>query len=97
MKFCCENFKTRHQALPSYEFNIRIIKLSNKFLDESKRRGFPILKKELYNFILTEGYEDNQLDLKVKVSFINYCPYCGVNLKKFYKKDCYINEKNHVW
>jgi transcription initiation factor IIE alpha subunit len=78
--------------------NIRIIKFSSDFLIN---QGGVIITKEgkeqLINtkrndirFYMTMGYEKFSFDLAV--ANINFCPYCGTNLHKFYNKDEYANE-----
>ncbi len=96
-KTCCNKFKHLLEGESSFGLNIRVIKSSNSFINESKKRGFSFQKKDSkYNFILTEGY-NGKLDNQGQSTFINFCPFCGINLKKFYKNDIYINEDNHIW
>lgn len=45
MKYCCEHLKSRIEIESTMGLNIRIIKLSDKFINESKKRGFPIKKR----------------------------------------------------
>ncbi len=96
MKFCCEHFKFRIQGESNMGLNIIIVKLSKEYINESEKRGFPVKKDELYNFILTEGYV-GKLTNKGQSIFINYCPFCGKKLQKHYAKDEYVNEENHIW
>jgi hypothetical protein len=69
--------------------NIRIIKLSPAFVN----RGY--LGDNVYRYIITEGY--TVFDDKVKTSVIEFCPYCGKELKKLYHSDEYVNETNHEY
>jgi hypothetical protein len=96
MKYCCQKFQVSHQAQKNMGLNIRVIKLTKQYINESERRGFPIKKNELYSFIITENYEE-KLTNKGQSTFINYCPYCGKKLNKYYSKDDFINETNHDW
>jgi hypothetical protein len=84
--------------------NIRVIKLfpltkeqENELLAKMKRMRFPIFSKplrdeSLYRFFITIGYVSKFGFDKVPAMNIDFCPYCGVNLFKFYKKDEYVHE-----
>jgi hypothetical protein len=67
--------------------NFRIIKLSPEFV----KRGY--FGDNAYRYLITEGYE--HLNDQVKKIFIEYCPFCGQQLKKLYCTDEYVNELNH--
>lgn len=96
-KTCCDKFRFLHSGDSSLGLNIRVIKLSDSYIKESEKRGFSLIKKKnQYNFIFTEGYS-GKLDNKGQSTFIEFCPFCGTNLKKFYRDDKYINEINHIW
>lgn len=43
------------------------------------------------NFIITEGYAGKIEDC-AKKAIINFCPFCGTNLRAFYKDMSYIQE-----
>lgn len=89
MTFCCDKFEFHYNGPSQMGLNLRIIKLSPEFI----RRGY--LGHNYYRYLLTEGYE--LLNDKVKVIFIEYCPFCGQNLSKTYDSDKYINEVKHIW
>ena len=77
--------------------NIRIIQPSVSFNIEAKKREvFLINKKNIYKYIMTEGYSGT-LGKKGQFSFIDFCPFCGKNLSKFYNDVSYINEIDHIW
>lgn len=86
-KYCCESFRFYYEIEKSMGPNIRIIKLSQAFVD----RGY--LGSNRYRYIITDGY--NIFDDKVKKVVIEFCPFCGKELKKIYHSDEYINEINH--
>lgn len=96
MDYCCSRFKAITEIDKSYGLNLRIIRVSEEYIENSKNRGIPVKTDELYNFILTESY-DNTLNNKKQSIFINYCPFCGKSLKEYYSKDQYVNEFNHIW
>lgn len=96
MIYCCEHFKTLIEVKKTYGLNIRIIKLSERYIENTKKRGLSIEENELYNFIITESYS-GILDNKKQSLFINYCPFCGKELRKYYSKHKFINETNHIW
>lgn len=96
MKYCCDKLKALHSIPKKYGINFRIIKLSDIYINENKKRGIIIKKDELYNFILTEGYE-SEISNNTKKLFICYCPFCGESLKKIYCEDEFVNETNHAW
>ena len=81
MKFCCKEFKRTWELRRESGINIRIVKIDN------------IGNKVNYYYAMTIGYEETEI--KVPKVFINYCPYCGKKLRRFYNNDNYINEQNH--
>ena len=97
MKYCCQKFEVSHRTSKNMGLNIRVIKLSDRYIEANKARGISILKKDFYSFILTEGYEDELYTKNQQYTFIDFCPYCGKKLSKYYSKDEFINEEKHVW
>lgn len=84
-KICCNKFEFFYSADKTWGLNIRVIKLSDKF----KERGDIKIDKA---FFITEGYE-GEICGKEKSVAINYCPFCGTKLQKFYgKDDSYVHE-----
>lgn len=69
--------------------NFRIIKLSEQFINRTNITG------NKYRYILSEAY--TKLDGSIQMIFIDYCPFCGKELKRTYCSDKYINEANHEW
>ncbi len=65
--------------------NIRIIKLNPEIL----KKGFVQYDKIFY---ITEGYDGNINECEKKI-VINYCPFCGLNIREIYaNSDDYIQE-----
>ncbi len=85
MKYCCRNFETDCNVDRRSRPNIRVVKISVDQVPEIDI-NYP------YRFYFTIGYEEGQKNVPSR--FINYCPYCGANLFKFYKNDQYVNETN---
>jgi hypothetical protein len=86
-EFCCNQFKFHHDGSSQMGLNIRIIKLSDWFMERGELKGSP------YRFLITEGY--TKLDDSIKTMYIKFCPYCGTELQKKYTSDEYINENEH--
>ena len=85
--FCCNAFRFHYELDKSIGLNIRIIKLSPEFIERANYKG------NVYRYLLTEGYAD--FNDKVKRSIIEFCPYCGKELKKIYCSDEYVNEVDY--
>lgn len=81
-QFCCDQFTSYYEKHPYPEVetypNIKIIKLEPDHFNKGKY---------LYRYYLVSGF------VKDKPPFIvmKFCPFCGVNLFKFYNSDNYIN------
>jgi hypothetical protein len=88
-KYCCDSFRFRHDGASSMGLNFRIIRLSQPFIERSQYKG------NIYRYLITEGYL--VLNESVKVIFMEYCPYCGKELKRIYNSNNYINEFNHPY
>ena len=84
MKFCCDRFKFHYSGEKTMGLNIRIVQLSKEFVD----RGNLNFNK---SYFITEGYS-NLIDECKKKLAINYCPFCGRDLKREYKSDEYAQE-----
>jgi hypothetical protein len=84
MKFCCDKFMVLYQMEKQFGLNIRIIKLSDQFV----ARGDLNFNK---SFLVTEGYPGSIVECK-KTMTLNFCPFCGVQLNKYYKDDRYAQE-----
>jgi len=82
MKYCCDEFEMKAKLPNTTSPNIRIVKLEPlpKYGDE----------KSHYAFYITLGYQ--RFSLRLPKMMINYCPFCGTNLKKYYKSDEYVSE-----
>jgi len=84
-KFCCNTFQILYSTEKSWGLNIRIIKLTPEFVKRGQLK-FNIV------FYITEGYSDN-IGGKEKRVVINFCPFCGINLRKKYgKSDEFVQE-----
>ena len=107
LKYCCDPFKNACDLPKSLHPNIRIIKLTksyhfNKNQDvHLKFNGGPWqlckmpplpkrYRKNSLRFFITEGYENYTIDTVALL--IEYCPFCGKSLYKFYKDDAYAHE-----
>jgi len=64
--------------------NIRIVKPNKDFIE----RGNLNIER---TYFVTEGYPDTIGECQKKM-VINYCPFCGSDLKREYKSDAYIQE-----
>jgi len=84
MEFCCEKFRFFYSGERNRGLNIRIVQLDKEFIDRAE------LKFDKSYFI-TEGYE-NSIEECIKKMVINYCPFCGQELKKRYFNDEYVQE-----
>jgi hypothetical protein len=89
MEFCCDKFKFFYLGNKSSGLNIRIVQLSKEFIE---RAGLTFDK----SYFITEGYDGLIEDCKKKIS-INYCPFCGRELRKKYFKDEYVQEIMKIW
>jgi hypothetical protein len=83
-KFCCDQFKIFYSGPNEFGLNIRIVKLSDAFV----KRGQLNFNK---SFLITEGYTNTINDCK-KTMTIQFCPFCGRELKKFYGSNDYVQE-----
>lgn len=83
MKYCCEKFEFDVNVNPTTAPNIRIVQFTPK-------EGWDT-KKLYIGYFLTLGYEKFDI-LKVVIRHIAFCPYCGIDLKNFYKSKEYCNE-----
>ena len=88
LEFCCEKFKCHWQFNSQSYPNIRVVKYTSDFLINSPHMEGKF--KNPLRFYITFGYEIFKIDM-VAV-FIEYCPFCGKDLYKFYKSDKYANE-----
>lgn len=86
-KFCCDSFRFRYSCENSYGINVRIVDFSNEYLERSN-------SEYKIKFILTEGYQ-NKINDSIKYCFIDFCPFCGTLLSKFYKGKQYAQET--IW
>ena len=83
MKYCCEKFEIDVKMPSATSPNIRIV----QFLPQPNWD-----KNKLYlAYFITLGYQKFDI-MHVITRHIAFCPYCGVNLKAFYKSPAYANE-----
>lgn len=87
-KYCCSGFRIDVELDKRACPNVRIIKLDSKEV-KGINPDYP------YRFYLTTGY--NPGDYQVPSRMLNFCPYCGTNLYRFYRSDKYINENDHTF
>lgn len=64
-KFCCDKFSFHYSGDKGMGLNIRIVKLSEAFIERSQLNNYLI-------FLITEGY--NNLEGSKKIT-INFCPF----------------------
>jgi hypothetical protein len=83
-KFCCAKFQFFYSGDKSMGLNIRIVKLGDDFI----ARGQLDFDK---SFMITEGYS-GAIDQGTKKMIIQFCPFCGNELKRYYKNDEYVQE-----
>lgn len=86
MKYCCREFSQAVSIDRRVGPNIRIVKINSdevELFDPSKP----------YRFFITNGYNEN--DKNVFRRRIEFCPFCGTKLDRYYNHDDYINEHNH--
>ena len=84
LKFCCAKFDFFYSGKKTMGLNVRIIGFGKTF----KERAQLNIDR---NFIITDGYSGEIEDCPKKM-VINFCPFCGANLRTFYKNDDYIQE-----
>lgn len=84
-KFCCDTFYILYSTEKNRGLNIRIIKLTADFIKRAQLQYDKV-------FYITEGYMEN-IGGEEKRTVINFCPFCGKNLRKKYgKTDDYVQE-----
>lgn len=88
-KFCCNSFQFHWEAKKEMGLNFRIIKLSAAFI----KRGY--MGTNVYRYLITEGY--STFTDQTKSIVMEFCPYCGKELKKIYHSDDYVNEAHHEY
>jgi hypothetical protein len=81
MKYCCKKFETDIKLPATSSPNIRIVKFAN---------DLSLGNITYYGFYITTGYPI--FSLHIPKMTIGFCPYCGTELKSFYKSDNYANE-----
>ena len=86
-KYCCDSFRFYCEIDKNMGLNFRIIKLSQDFVD----RGY--FGNNKYRYIITDGYQN--FNTSVKKLVIEFCPFCGKELKKNYCSDEFVNESSH--
>jgi hypothetical protein len=83
LDYCCERFEFDVKVPSTTSPNIRIIHFSPQPDWETNK---------LYlGYFITLGYEKFDM-MKVIARHISFCPYCGTQLKTFYKSSEYANE-----
>lgn len=78
-KICCDDFRWRYETGPEMGLNIRVARIMNNS------------KPDDISFFVTEGYIIGAK--RVKFCKINYCPFCGTKLSKYYKSNNMINSQ----
>lgn len=83
-KYCCDKFRFHYSGEKTMGLNIRIIGFTTTY----KERAQLNIDR---SFIITEGYSGG-IDDCPKQMVVNFCPFCGTNLRNFYKDVNYIQE-----
>jgi len=81
MKYCCNCFEVNVSVPSTTSPNIRIVKFT---------KDFPPEYGTVYGFFVTMGYA--KFDLNLPKLAIKFCPYCGAELRNFYRSDEFANE-----
>ena len=90
MIFCCEKFETHWKFHNRSYPNLRIVRLASEWFSKT----MPVkakYRKSPYRFYITWGYT-NYFSFDLITLSIDYCPFCGTDLYKFYRNDEYANE-----
>ena len=88
LKYCCEHFKIRMGLEKFQHPNIRMVKWTDPLMFRREKNK----KSMCYSFFWTDGYVDKFDLIGVLVIPINYCPFCGKDLYRYYKSDEYVHE-----
>jgi hypothetical protein len=100
MKFCCESFEMHYLFRNTLAHSIRIVKFKSEFLINQggayvrrDRKEIKINRKrnDIRFHLMTAPYIKFDISKNPSI-MINFCPFCGTNLHKFYDKDEYANE-----
>ncbi|MDX8339761.1 hypothetical protein SLH46_11240 [Draconibacterium sp. IB214405] len=94
MKFCCSDFEGFYSVKNELAPNIRIVKFNSEYLVSKKSITRVKSKRKDIKFFITPGY--NTFKLLAPLMNIDFCPFCGKNLHKFYEKEEYFNEVEGV-
>ena len=103
--YCCDNFEVGCKQKDRIWPNIRIVKITSKFLIENgqgiyiTRNGKDIkhIKKSKCAYRYYIGFTIEAFKFSTpEFILINFCPYCGENLYEFYNKDEFVNEMEGV-
>jgi hypothetical protein len=99
--YCCDRFEVGCKHKDRIYPNIRIVRFVSDFLIK-KNDGIFIIRggiddkfiensKSPYRYFI--GYTTDNFSFgSPQFNMINFCPYCGQNLYKFYNKNEYTNE-----
>ena len=83
-KFCCNKLRFLYSGEKYLGINVRVIKLDqNIVLNGNLSKDKAIM--------LTAGYSGDITECEKKI-LINYCPFCGSNLKYLTKNENYFQE-----
>ena len=91
LKYCCQGFEVylyHYDSKYGRRPNIRIVKYTSEFLLKSSLATGKF--KSPYRFYITFSFDRFKIDAPHIP--IEYCPFCGKDLFKFYKDDRYANE-----
>jgi len=84
-KFCCIDTEARWSLNRSGGINFRVFKTD--YVNSYEPEMLPP-----YQYYMTSGYKLGDRGKDVMVIKVNYCPFCGSRLSKFYNSDFFVNE-----
>ena len=100
MEFCCETFESYYLIRNTAAPKIRIVKFISDYLTNNigayiRKHGREIKinkKRNDFSFLISSKPYESFSMINNPLIIINFCPFCGTNLHKFYDKDEYANE-----
>ncbi len=104
MKFCCLNFETHYRFRNTLAHSIRIVRYSSEeflnngninLIKQGKNSTVKCKGNDMRFLLMTSPYVVFD-QLKNPAIMLNFCPFCGANLYKFYRNKEYANEVEGV-
>jgi len=85
MKFCCEKFELHYSFRNGLAHSFRVINCEPITLSRENTTN------HMRFIIITSPYVNFNI-LETPSIMIDYCPFCGTDLHRYYKTEEYINE-----